>query len=195
MRYQFILILLLFSFTSFAQQQKHTIIYMTGGAGVGNFYGPSLGVELGIADRYSLGFTYYDHKKLPANRPSDYKSGITGMFSFWGNVARDHLQSYAFTGGIYLPTQSEKSRWHLKAGIVREQVSYPVNWEKINNSQTDENYNYTIRQKNTWGILLNPTYEITLYRVFGLAAGPYLLLNKEKSSVGIEVNYLLGSLH
>ncbi len=192
----FLLLFLFIAGKNSGQENRRNVLYVSPGSTIGNYYGYHLDINYEFRKNYILGFAYYDQKKKPAHRPDDYSVGFLSPFNFWQNTARDHLQTFCFTGGYLINGKNKNIRWNLKTGIIYTTYSNPTNWEKITDSYFPlaENYSYSYKKENSLGILINPEFEWLFCRYLGISAGPYFIYNSKSGSLGIEINWLVGWL-
>ncbi|HSP84008.1 MAG TPA: hypothetical protein VLN72_09800, partial [Gillisia sp.] len=58
----------------------------------------------------------------------------------------------------------------------------------------DENYSYEYHKYHTVSLIINPKIEFPITRIYGLTLSPMILINKDRTYMGIGVGHMIGLL-
>lgn len=190
----FLVALLFLSAPTNGQRKDNCLIYTSLKGNAGNHMGGGITLDLIRNNKYSIGMGYYEHVKKPGNLPPDYERGIFSLLTFGEGKAQDNLQSVSFTfGRVFLSKSNSKVRYHVKAGLTYSVLKKTTNWVKLDEGLSLwENYSYNYEKFHEPGILINPTIDFPVFKFLGFSAGPYLFINPQTTSYGMELSYMVG---
>ena len=195
--YKWIAVLFIFLFLSHpsnGQIKDSYLIYASSKVTVGNYIGGGITLDVIRNNKYSLGMGYYEQEKKPGNLPSDYELGIFNLFTFGLGGVRDNIKTASFTlGKVFYNKSNSAIRYNLKGGITYSVIKTPTNWVWHNYGLFSlENYTYDYEKNNEIGMLINPTIDFPFLKFLGFCAGPYVFMNPQAISYGIELTTLIG---
>ena len=206
------LTLLLVSFMpATAQQNKITKLYLQGATGGGTFNHIYSDVSLQaiLKNKWSLSLSYQTlEEPKPNNIPNDYVPATgNGEFlfipySYMGSVDNVNMKLVSLTGGRYF--KLDRNTWATTdAGLsyVKGQKikfnSIPITsgstasflgWEQY----TTSNYETTVDNKNTIGLMAKADVNWAFASFMGIGAGVYGNLNSIQSPVGFHLKLMVG---
>jgi hypothetical protein len=194
-------------------QQQNTItkFYLQGAMGGGSFNHLNSDVSLQaiLRNKWSLSLSYQTLEEMkPNNIPSDYIPA-TGKgeflfipYSYTGSVDNVNMNLVSLTGGRYF--KLGRNTWATtEAGLsyVKGQQTkfnpipitsgttyYILGWEEY----TTSNYETTVKNKNTIGLMAKADVNWAFASFMGVGAGVYGNLNSIQSPVGFHVKLMVG---
>lgn len=165
-------------------------IYITlgGGLGLANGFKEELNLRYG---RHIFYILLNEYSKKDPNTPEDYRPGT----NFFNKKTYPYLFNRAISigyGNVY-KTNIKNVSYNLKGGISYNFTIIPTNYAPNSSTSsswfgtTSSNYQYDHVEKKNFGIVLNPSVNITLSRVNGISFGLYSNLNKEFSKIQFDI--------
>ncbi|QDO94608.1 hypothetical protein FNB79_11740 [Formosa sediminum] len=178
-----------------AQFSTSHAIYTTGELNLGNYIGFDLNLNYVYKETYSLKIGYTGNLRTPKSQPENYSSGFESIFSFGTTNPYDQLENIQIGAGkIYKLNTKGTIRLNLSAGLGYTIIREPENWHPIDNPFLTENYTWQYRKYNTLSFVLNPKIEFPISKIYGLTVSPLLILNKDRTYIGIGIGQMLGVL-
>lgn len=192
-----LLFLLMLSINSMkAQTAENKAIYYSDGLNFGNYVGADLNLNYIYREKYSFKIGYiYDIRKSKS-RPADYSSGLVKALLLGAKTPHDQMESYQIAlGKVYRFNEDRFTRIVLSVGLGYTVIEEPDNWQKIEDASLfAENYTWDYKKQNTISLIINPRIEFPFTNIYGLAISPILLINKERTYIGIGVGQMIGLL-
>lgn len=142
-----------------------------------------------------FGFLY---DKRSRNTPPGYRAG--GIYIFGGGpkpFVYESLKLVGFTVGKAWWVTDGRIRFNLKGGLAFGSTKYPINFRPPQAQGLvlfGSNYDHDWQEHHLVDFVVQPTFEFTLSRSFGLSLSPYAHLSKYRTVTGIEAAVLLGQL-
>jgi hypothetical protein len=207
------LTLFLVSFMSATAQQEKAItkFYLQGAIGGGTFNHIYSDVSLQsiLKNKWSLSLSYQTLEEMkPNNIPNDYIPA-TGEgeflfipYSYTGSVDNVNMKLVSLTGGRYFKlgrntwATTEAGLSYVKGQrikfnsipITSGSTNYILGWE----TYTTSNYETTVENKNTVGLMAKADVNWAFASFMGLGCGVYGNLNSIQSPVGFHVKLMVG---
>lgn len=203
----------LVSIISASAQQGKTItkFYLQGAAGGGTFnhFYSDVSAQAILKNRWSLSLGYQSLEEMkPNNIPHDYIPA-TGEgeflffpYSYTGSVDNVNMKLVSLTGGPYFKlgrntwatteaglsyVKGQKTKFN-SIPITSGSTNYILGWENY----TTSNYETTIENKNTIGLMAKADVNWAFASFMGIGAGVYGNLNSIQSPVGFHVKLMVG---
>ncbi len=176
-------------------------IYGELGGGWGNFgsYHCAITGIFAKDNMISIGYTY-NVRKTP-ELPSDFKSAY---WSFGGADPdpQQRLSMFALMYGKVFYTRSPNVRFVARGGLSAGNAFYSSDFTSaavitttgLFGDNHTSNYSWTDQQKPVIGLLLNPSVELPISRIFGFSLGLYANINPVASAFTFDANIILGKL-
>jgi len=188
---------MLFFFKLNAQFSEKNAIYLTGGLNAGNFWGMNLNLNYIFNNNYSLQAGISDLFRDSKSKPEDFTSGLTGLLTFGLSnlIYYDEMDNYQILlGKIFKTNKNSSTRFNIAGGIGYTYLTEAVNWKHVTNYTIGENYTYDIVKHGSISLIINPQVEFPFSRFFGITCSPMLLINKDRTYIGIGIGAMLGLL-
>lgn len=172
---------------------KH-FLYASGDVVAGNYKGGDIGINYIYKNKYSVKLGFSLSEKLVTSAPNNFlKSGETlssvGLAAPTENLENIHLMF----GRVFSFGAKNRLRLTVQGGpgisSVREPL-FQASGSKSNLSSTDYAIDY---QKISYAsFIINPKVEFPLACIFGISAGPMLILNQERTFLGASIGFMYG---
>lgn len=193
-RYIIIISLISCNFVS-AQFFGNKAFYSSGELNFGNYIGVDLNLNYVYKEKYSFIIGYTGNIRKPKSQPSDYTSGLAGVFSFGLANPHDQMENYKIgVGKIYKLNESGTIRVNMSVGVGYTTIREPENWQTKSDAFFVENYTWNYKVQNTLSLILNPKIEFPFTRFYGLTISPMMQINKDRTYFGIGVGQMIGLL-
>jgi hypothetical protein len=209
------LTLFLISYMSATAQQEKTItkFYLQGAIGGGTFNHIYSDVSLQaiLKNKWSLSLAYQTLEDMkPNNIPNDYiPASGKGQFlfipySYTGSVDNVNMKLVSLTGGRYFKlgrntwatteaglsyVKGQKTKFN-SIPISSGSTNYLLGWEDY----TTSNYETTVENKNTIGLMAKADVNWAFASFMGIGCGVYGNLNSIQSPVGFHVKLMVGMM-
>ncbi len=184
-----------------------TYYYAEVGAVIGNQTCLKGAANLIVYNKYVLSAGYYMCSRATPNLPDGMAAPLSiGLPSSTYPQQTSNMMGLMF-GKAYF-TKSRKSRLLLRGGICFGKVStpgyfstssgsaYPFTAESTGPIKTftsnKVDYTYSVNTENASGFLFHPTYEFPFAEYFGVSTGIFFMATRNSSTIGIDVNLMLG---
>jgi len=166
--------------------------YLEEGVGGGTHFSAKVGFGGVIKKVNNFSLSMYYLSRRSNNAPADYHPGLV----FFGDGRPQTITELIcpMYGKVFYMANSN-SRFVVKGGLAIGSVINPVNFVPAHSTSwlyLGPNYIYSTNTDITAGIVLNPSIELPVCRVFGLSFGMYCVFTSKSSSIGLEGNILLG---
>ena len=209
------LTLIVISFMSATAQQDKTItkFYLQGalGGGTSNHFSSDASLQAILNNKWSLSLSYQTLEEMkPNNIPHDYIPA-TGRgeflfipYSYTGSVDNVNMKLVSLTGGRYFKlgrntwatteaglsyVKGQKTKFN-SIPVTSGSTNYILGWEDYRTS----NYETTVENKNTIGLMAKADVNWALASFMGIGCGVYGNLNSIQSPVGFHVKLMIGSM-
>lgn len=188
-------LLFFFSFNLSAQFAENHAIFVSPEISGGNYYGASSHINYVAYEKFSFQLGLSSHLRKPDSQPENYSSGFLGVLLFGAANPFDQLINVqAKAGRIYRINKSGTIRFNLMGGVAFTIIREPYNWRPVGGSFITENYAYDMQGYNTISFIINPRIEFPFTRFYGLSLSPLLMINKDRTFVGVGVGHMIGLL-
>ena len=178
-----------------AQFSEHHAIYTTTELSIGNYLGIDLNLNYIYEERYSFKIGYAGQLRKPRTQPTDFSSGLSGVFLFGLLNPYDKMDTYQLgVGKIYMLNPAKTIRLNLSVGLGYTIIREPENWQSAASDGVGSNYTWDLDKVKTLSLIINPKIEFPLLNVVGFTVSPVLQVNKQRVYVGIGLGDMFGLL-
>lgn len=193
-----LLILFLFfsSLAANAQFSENNAIYYSGSLELGNYLGIDMNANYVLKEKYSFRLGFAGFVRNPKAAPSDYSSGLLGAMTFGLANPYDQLNNFQIAAGRIISMNKKGTiRANLSAGIALTNIKETYNWQRVEvGGFLTPNYTYDYHDYNTFSLIINPKIEFPFTRFYGLTLSPLLIINKDRTYVGLGIGQMVGLL-
>jgi hypothetical protein len=140
-----------------------------------------------IKERHSVGLSYYRNWRDAIALPPDYEGWLMSF-----GKPNDKLIFMAATYGRVVVLNGI-SRLNLKAGPLFGTYRYLGDFTP-SPGYLPPNYTYTRYREDTYGLLFNPSFELTFTNTWGLSLGGHMVVSNTQMSYGLQAAIIAGSL-
>lgn len=186
MRTLLIICILLFPTSGFSQSDD-PYVYGEIGMGVGKYTMYQGSVNCILKERHSVSLSYYRNWRNAEALPSDYEGWLISF-----GKPNDKLIFMAATYGRVV-VLTNITRLNLKAGPLFGTYRYLSDFVR-SAAWFSPNYTYTRYRENTYGLLFNPSFELSFTNTWGLSMGGHVLVTNNQYSYAIQAALIAGSL-
>jgi len=177
-----------------AQFFDNNAIYITNEINLGNYIGLDVHANYIYKERYTFKFGYSGNIRKPKTQPSDYRTGLAGLFFLGTANPYDQFETYQLTiGRLYRFNKKGTIRLNLSVGLGYTNIREPENWE-FGGEPAIGNYSWNYYEYSTVSLIISPKIEFPFTRFYGLTISPILQINKDRTFFGIGIGQMIGVL-
>ena len=178
-----------------AQFSENHAIYHSSEITVGNYLGIDINANYVLKEKYSFKIGYSGFIRKPKGAPENYSSGLFGALTFGLANPYDQIGNIQISAGKIYPLNKKGTiRANLSLGLGFTSIREPTNWQPLYGGFLDENYSYEYHKYHTVSLIINPKIEFPITRIYGLTLSPMILINKDRTYMGIGVGHMIGLL-
>lgn len=174
-----------------AQFFQNHALYLSAGMTISDsdYSGLNSSYRYVFKERVSLNYGSLQFTRQSRDIPNDYQGGFLAKKR---KPLDSKLIKYVSAGYILNLTQSHVVRLNLCAGIARINESCKSNWKKNDGGRFGPNYYGITTETEALGIFLNPRFEISPKRWFGIELSPYAVIACDKTTMGGSFSLMFG---
>lgn len=169
-------------------------VYTDGNIGIGSPFRFDASLNVLFLQHHTLSIGYNSYWRRAPNIPPDmHPDNFLNFTPF--QYPQEFLTGTALTYGyvLYPRKRPDLMRYIIRAGVLLGNYSNVANFRPTSGWFTS-NYAYDRIDHPTTAFILEPCFEYTPSRAFGLTAGAYACFNKGLSGAGIKWGMLLGKV-
>jgi hypothetical protein len=177
-----------------AQFFDSNAIYFTGDVVLGNYIGVDFQMNYIHKEKYTFKIGYSGNIRKPKTQPSDFSTGLGGIYLLGTANPYDQFESYQVTvGRLYKFNEKGTIRLNLSVGLGYTNIREPENW-LFGGEPSIGNYSWNYYEYSTVSLIISPKIEFPFTRFYGLTISPILQINKDRTFFGIGVGQMIGVL-
>lgn len=195
MKSALILLLLFFGLSAVHSQNTSThAYYLSSELHLINFFGGEIALNYIHNEKTSARIAYSGVVTGAQSEPQDFSSGLIGSLFLGLADPKDQMGTFHLGIGRIVPlNRKATTRFNFNLGLGLSTLQVPHNWEPLKGG-TGLNYSWDTKKYNTLSLIINPILEFPITRFIGFNLSPLLLINKDRTYVGIGIGTMLGKL-
>lgn len=178
---------------------ENNAVYLSSGLNLGNYFGGTLGINYVYKEKYSMQMSFTGNIRKAQNSPVGYSSGMFSVIFLGTDQPYEHFDSYNLLAGrIFKLNKQGTLRLNLHTGVGYTQIKEPHNWKQLEYDIYGipllNNYTWENKKQNEVSLVLNPKIEFVSDFLIGCYASGQLIVNRNRTYVGLGLGMMLGSL-